>query len=84
MVRRPLLETELVPTADHCGSPMLELRLGALGSATTKMTERELSGGAKPLNSDPLHGLAEVQQQPTGEVGEAGRAAHEGGRVRQH
>jgi hypothetical protein len=43
-----------------------------------------LRGGAEPLNSDRLHGLAEAQQQPTGEVGEAGRAAHEGGRVRQH
>ena len=63
---------------------MLELRRGCSGSVTTKMTERELTGGAEPLNSDPLHRLAEAQQQPTSEVGEAGRAAHEGGRVRQH
>ena len=44
----------------------------------------DLTGGAESLDSDAIHGLIKVQKQSTGEVGEAGRAAHEGRRIRQN
>ena len=43
----------------------------------------QLTGGAESFNPDTVHGLTQPHQQPAGEVGEAGRAAHEGRRVRQ-